>query len=196
MSFRRYFFAAGSTILAIALLATPIRAQQDAKQPAGDKAQAAAAAPKKSQAELEADFAKMLSGATLEGSFNSTGAGRDSTKLSVDKYTLGEVKKQFGNIWTIQYKFRDQVVPLPIPIVWAGDTPVITIDNFSFAGMGPYSARVMFFADHYSGYWKHGERGGLMFGVVHRAQPAEGAATDLNPTVQRKSSTPTEPAKN
>ena len=39
----------------------------------------------------------MLSGATLEGSFTSTGAGSDPTKLSREKYTLGEVKKLDGN---------------------------------------------------------------------------------------------------
>jgi hypothetical protein len=38
--------------------------------------------PAERQAELESDLVKMLSGATLEGSFTSPGEGRDPTKLS------------------------------------------------------------------------------------------------------------------
>jgi hypothetical protein len=26
----------------------------------------------------------------------------------------------------------------------------------------------MFFADHYAGYWKHGDHGGHLFGVIRR----------------------------
>jgi hypothetical protein len=129
----------------------------------------AAAQTKKTQAELEAELSKLLSGATLEGSFNTTGPGSDVARLSADKYSLGEVRKLAGNTWMIQAKMRDAMIPLPLPIEWAGDTPVIIVDNFTIPGMGTFSARVMFFADHYSGYWKHDERGGSMFGVIHRA---------------------------
>jgi hypothetical protein len=128
--------------------------------------------PKKSQVELEADFAKMLSSAILEGSFTSTGAGRDAARLSRDKYSLGEVKKMAGNVWlinaSIQYGNNNYTVPLPLPVQWAGDTPVIVVDEVTIPGQGTFSARVMFFADHYSGYWKHGDRGGNLFGVVQR----------------------------
>jgi len=129
--------------------------------------------PAKTQGELEADLSTMLSGATLEGSFTSTGAGRDPRRLSSDKYTLGAVRKLEGNSWLIsaciQYGGRDVVVPLNLPIEWAGDTPVIVVDDLTIPGLGTFSARVMFFDEHYSGYWKHGERGGNMFGVVRRA---------------------------
>ena len=139
-------------------------------------APAAAAAPAKNQAELEAAFSKMLSGATLEGSFSNTGAGGNPDQLKRDKYTLGEVKKVEGKIWLIpariQYGDHDVMVPLPLPIEWAGDTPVIVVDNVTILGLGTFSARVMFFDDHYAGYWKHGDRGGHLFGLV----PHQGAA--------------------
>jgi hypothetical protein len=149
---------------------------------------AAAARTKKTQAELEAELAKQLSGATLEGSFNTTGPGRDGARLSADKYTLGEVRKLDGNIWMIQAKMRDAMIPLPLPIEWAGDTPVIIVDNFTIPGMGTFSARVMFFADHYAGYWKHDERGGSMFGVIHRA-----GANATSPAAAAPATTPTMP---
>jgi hypothetical protein len=126
------------------------------------------------QAKLEAALSKMLSGATLEGSFTSTGAGGDSAKLSRDKYTLGQVRKVSGDVWQIpariQYGEKDITLPIVLPIRWAGDTPVVTVDDLPMPGFGTVSARVMFFEGHYAGYWKHGDHGGNMFGVIHPAE--------------------------
>ena len=155
-------------IIPLLLICSPLLAQ-----PTTAPATRPATAPVKTQAELEADFAKMLSNATLEGSFNSTAAGRDMTRLSSDKYTLGTVRKLAGKVWLIQariqYAGKDVAVPLPLPVEWAGDTPVIVVDNFAIPRMGTFNARVMFFQDHYAGYWAHGERGGHLFGIIHRA---------------------------
>jgi hypothetical protein len=133
-----------------------------------------AKAPAVKQAELEADLANMLSGATLEGSYTNTEGGRIADQLERDKYTLGEVKKLAGNMWLIQarieYKDSKVMLPLPLPIEWAGNTPVIVVDEVTIPGMGTFSARVMFFADHYAGYWKHGDHGGHLFGVIHPAK--------------------------
>jgi hypothetical protein len=134
--------------------------------------------------EREASLAKMLSGATLEGSFTVTTPGRDPTKLSREKYTLGEVKKLDGDLWLIpariEYGDKDLQLPITLPIEWAGDTPVVVVDNVGLPGFGTVSARVMFFADHYAGYWQHGEAGGHLFGVIHRS--AESAAAAGAPT--------------
>ena len=69
----------------------------------------------------------------------------------------------------IQYGENDVTLPIPLPIRWAGDTPVIVVDNVTLPGFGTVSARVMFFDDHYAGYWKHGDHGGNLFGVIHPA---------------------------
>jgi hypothetical protein len=135
------------------------------------------AVQRKKQDKLAAAFAKMLSGATLQGSFTSTGHGSDATKLTQEKYTIVEAKQLAENIWLItariQYGEHDATLPITVPIRWAGDTPVITIDNMELPGFGRVSARVMFFADHYAGYWKHGEHGGHLFGVIRRDAPLE-----------------------
>ncbi len=132
------------------------------------------------QAELESALAKSLSGATLEGSFTSTGAGSDTTKLSREKYTLGEVKKVAGNLWQIpariEYGGKDVTLPIVLPIRWAGDTPMVAVDDLPLPGFGAVSARVMFFDGHYAGYWKHGKHGGHLFGVIHPAEKAAGEA--------------------
>jgi hypothetical protein len=136
------------------------------------------------QAALEKSFVEMLSGATLEGSFTSTGAGRDQTKLSREKYTITDVRKLHGNLWSIlariQYGEHDVTLPIIVPIKWAGDTPVIVVDNVPLPGFGAVSARVMFFADHYAGYWKHGDHGGHLFGLISREQKPAVPATSVD----------------
>ncbi len=125
-------------------------------------------APAADQAALEKAFSEMLSGATLEGTFTSTGAKSDPSKLLREKYTIGQVRKIAGNLWLIpariQYGDRDVTVPVPAPIRWAGDTPVIVVDNIP--GFENMSARVLFYADHYAGYWRHGDHGGHLFGTI------------------------------
>jgi hypothetical protein len=147
----------------------------------GEPGAAAKRAEQQSQAkrsELESALAKMLSGATLEGSFTSTGAGSDPTRLAREKYTLGAVKKVSGDVWQIpariQYGDKDVAIPIMLPIHWAGDTPVVTVDNLALPGFGAVSARVIFFDGHYAGYWKHGAHGGHLFGVIHPAGVEKG----------------------
>ena len=139
------------------------------------------------QSEREAALAAMLSGATLEGSFTMSGPGHNAAQLSREKYTLGTVKKLDakkldGNLWLIptriQYNGKDAQIPISLPIEWAGDTPVVVVDNLGLPGFGTVSARVLFFADHYAGYWQHGEANGNLFGTIHRAKTAATAAGD------------------
>jgi len=147
------------------------------------------------QAKLEAALTKMLSGATLEGSFTSTHAGSDPAKLSRDKYTLGQVRKVSGDVWQIpariQYGDKDITLPIVLPIRWAGDTPVVTVDDLPMPGFGTVSARVMFFEGHYAGYWKHGDHGGNMFGVIHPAEKDQ-AKTKTSPPSRGGSDSPAE----
>ena len=65
-----------------------------------------------------------------------------------------------------QYGGKDVTLPIPLPIRWAGDTPIVVVDNVTLPGFGTVSARVMFFDDHYAGYWKHGDHSGHLFGVI------------------------------
>jgi hypothetical protein len=167
-------------------VAAPLSAQQPARNesppPAAQQQSVPASEDTSSrQAELEAAFEKMLTGATLEGSFTSTGRGRDPNKLRSEKYTIAEVKKLAPGVWMIsariQYGEHDVTLPIAVPIRWAGDTPVIVVDNQALPGFGTVSARVMFFADHYAGYWKHGESGGHLFGIISRGGDAQEAPT-------------------
>ena len=157
-----------------AILAHSANAEPKADQPASPAASAPATQNSaERQAALETALSKMLSGATLEGSFTVTGPGTDPKKLSREKYTLGEVKKVAGDIWLfptrIEYGGKDVTLPIPLPIRWAGDTPIVVVDSVDLPGFGAVSARVLFFNGHYAGYWQHGDHSGNLFGEIHSA---------------------------
>jgi hypothetical protein len=97
-----------------------------------------------------------------------------------DKYTIEGVEKTGDGQWTIKAKIEYGTVnftaPVAVQVKWAGDTPVIIVDNIGFPGTAKYSARVMIFGDTYSGTWSAGDHGGLMHGVLRKAEekkPAE-----------------------
>jgi hypothetical protein len=51
-------------------------------------------------------------------------------------------------------------------VAFAGDTPVIIVDNVGVPGGGTYSARVMIYEKTYAGTWNGGDHGGLLNGVI------------------------------
>jgi hypothetical protein len=129
------------------------------------------AAPK--QAELEAKFAATMSHAVMRGGFT-LGEIKPDEALKEDKYTLGEVKKLDSGKWLfstrIQYGDHDVTVPLILDVVWAGDTPVITLTKFTVPGLGMFTARVLVYGDQYAGTWDGGDHGGHLFGVIERPE--------------------------
>ena len=128
-----------------------------------------AAGAQPNQDELEKQFAEKLSGATLVGQFTVSDLN-DGKPLAQDRYTMGTVKKLPSGFWSfetrIQYGEHDVKLPLALPVKWAGDTPVITVTNVAFPGLGTYSARVLFYGDSYAGTWSGKTHGGEMWGKI------------------------------
>ena len=128
---------------------------------------------KSDQAALEQSFADRLTGATLVGTF--TTDGKDGK--SADRYQIVSAKKQQGDNWLMTYKAKigDQVVEIPVPIkiLWAGDTPVMTLTDLTIPSMGTFTARVMFYGDRYAGTWQHGDHGGHMWGTIEKKTSAK-----------------------
>jgi len=142
----------------------------------------AAPATKLTQQQLEAALAERLTGATLHGFFTVTGrADEGKPTLRGERYDLIEVRKLEGNSWLftsrIRYGDHDVTLPMTLPVEWAGDTPVVIVDNLGFPGLGTYSARVMFHKSHYAGHWSGANHGGHLFGTIEREEQDE-AATD------------------
>jgi hypothetical protein len=138
-----------------------------------------AKAPALSQEELEKQLAETLSGATLVGNFTVVGLNSDKP-LKEDRYTLGKVSKLKNGLWSfearIQYGDHDVKLPLALPVKWAGDTPVISVTDVAFPGLGTYSARVVIYRGWYAGTWHGGTHGGHLFGRIVKGDAEAKAA--------------------
>ena len=121
------------------------------------------------QDDLDKKFQQQMKGVTLIG----RSSRQSSDKISSEeKYLIEGVSKLAGETWLFrsrfQYAGKDIPLPVPVTIKWAGDTPVITLDNLSIPGMGSFSARIVLDRDQYAGTWSSEKGGGQMFGkIVH-----------------------------
>ena len=157
-------------VLSFSLAAFSAAAQESKKDAPAAKA---TAKPAPTAAELETKFQTTLTAAVMDGRF----CMLDKGKLGPDKeekYTIVGVEKTAEGQWTISAKIQYGTVnftaPVPVQVKWAGDTPVIIVDNIGFPGTAKYSARVMIFGDTYSGTWSGGDHGGLMHGVIKKVE--------------------------
>lgn len=149
------------------------------QEDAADSSAASPADDAAARAAREAAFSELLTNAQLVGFFTMRGQGSD---LAEDSYTLTRVTKKEGDLWTFEAKVEYGRTAIPIkidlPVKWAGDTPVISVDEMSFPLLGTYSARVLFHDGEYAGTWSGDGYGGQMFGrvvpVEDEAAPASG----------------------
>lgn len=151
------------------------------------------------RAAAEQAFSAALTGATLVGNFTIDAEKPvDPTQLlKPDRYELATVNKVKDDIWLFVYVHKGVPIPLTMKVLWAGTTPVLTLDEFTIAGMGTFSGRVMFHGNRYAGTWQHGSKGGLMFGKIETAAAKKQAAgvdsRQVPPPHQREPKEPPEP---
>ena len=124
----------------------------------------------------EKNFQEAMANVTLSGYFTSG----DSAELHEDHYGIDRVSKIKEDTWMfeahIQFNKKDMKISLPLPVKFAGDTPMITLTNYTVPGMGSFSARILFYDGAYAGTWSNGAgHGGKMFGkiVKNDAPPAK-----------------------
>ena len=128
---------------------------------------------KPTREELETRFQATLAKATFTGRWSLIEKGQPGLEKE-DKYTILGVSKVGGEVWLIhariQYGGKDITAPIPVKVRWAGDTPVIVVEDVGVPGSGKYSARVLLHQDTYAGTWSGGAVRGLMSGVITRAK--------------------------
>ena len=112
---------------------------------------------------------KLLNNTKLSGYFTITGKDKPPTKESYE--ILSVTKAPGGNdlwIFTSRMKKGGQQVdlPIPLPVKWAGNKPVIYMDNLKIPGLGQFSAFVLFDGDKYAGTWAHGKTTGHLYGTI------------------------------
>jgi hypothetical protein len=123
------------------------------------------------QKDRERRLAKYLTGAKFLGNF--TIEGKSDTLPKPEAYTISKCEKlpqpdMYRLTARIKYGEIDSEVPLDLKILWAGRTPVITMDAFWIPGMGTFGARVLIHSGRYAGTWQHDEVGGHLFGVIKK----------------------------
>ena len=128
---------------------------------------AAPAPPKpagEDRAALEEKFIKQMSGCALVGHF--TDSARPDAAPREERYVITKVTKGAGDLFIFQARFGKVNLPLPIPVKWAGDTPVISVTNMGIPGMGAYTARVVIYDGQYAGMWSGATHGGNLWGKI------------------------------
>jgi hypothetical protein len=129
----------------------------------------------------EKQFQEALNNVTLVGYFTHG----DGAELQDDKYVIERVTKVKEDTWKfearIQYNKKDFKVAMPLPVKFAGDTPVISLTNFAVPGFGSFTARVVMYKGAYAGTWGSAGangHGGKLFGKIVKNDPAPDKPTD------------------
>jgi hypothetical protein len=172
---RAMLLLAALALLSLSFAALRVSAAEEVEKPAATTEQQLT----EPTAEQVADLEKLMNRATMVGHFTVTGGGEGNQldagggKLTEERYELGEVKRLESGDWLIQSRIRygdhDVTIPLTLPIRWAGDTPVICVDDMLIPGLGTFTARVMIYRGHYAGFWTGADHGGHLFGVIEPA---------------------------
>lgn len=137
--------------------------------------------PAPSKEELIKNLEKTLTGAKLTGRFTVT--GKEDMVPAPEEYTITSARKLIdGDQWMItariKYGKTDKSFPVPIDILWAGTTPIMTLDKVTIPGLGTFSTRVVIHEGLYAGTWQHDAVGGHLFGTISRADEEKPAAKD------------------
>ncbi len=131
----------------------------------------AIAAEGASQEELERRFEETMSGARLVGKFSIVGMGDDQGPRE-DLYSVSELEKGADGEWIFTYRMGTgadaPALEIPVRVVWADDTPMLTMTDQKVEGLGTFSVRLLIDGNLYSGTWKHGPAGGHMWGTIEK----------------------------
>lgn len=141
------------------------------------------------QARREDLFRKLMTKVKLTGRFTIEGGNENA--LQKDDYVISSVVKLGkGDLWLLTSRIRygtvDLTVPVPVAVRWAGETPVICLDDVSLPGLGTFSARIVLDRGKYAGTWTHDDKGGHMFGTIQPVVADDpGPAPDTQPAAPR-----------
>jgi hypothetical protein len=121
---------------------------------------------------LEKQFQESMTNVTMTGFFT---VG-DTSEGHEDTYVIERVTKIKEDTWNFEarivYNKKDFKATVPVPVKWAGDTPVMTLSNYLIKGQGVFSARILVYNGLYAGTWGAADHGGKMFGKIVKNAPA------------------------
>ena len=117
-------------------------------------------------------FSKSMQGVRFTGFFTVDGSDRPPAE---ETYEIQSVQK-FGqdDLWIftarIKYGKKDVTLPMPLPVKWLGDVPVISMKDLNIPGLGTFSANVIIDGPKYAGTWAHGKVGGHLYGKISKIE--------------------------
>jgi hypothetical protein len=121
----------------------------------------------------EAALIAALEEASFIGTWNAI-AGDKLAPEKGDSYSVAGIAKVEGDRWIIRARlspdYPDLLLPIPLRVSWADDTPLLIVEDFALPGGTPYSARVLIHRDTYAGTWYGGDKAGLISGILRRPE--------------------------
>ena len=126
-----------------------------------------------SSAESYEKFSDAMKGVRFTGFFTVDGSDQPPSE---ETYEIHSVQK-FGedDLWIftarIKYGKKDVTLPMPLPVKWVGEVPVITMQDLNIPGLGTFSAHVVIDGQKYAGTWSHGKVGGHLYGKISKIDP-------------------------
>ncbi len=178
---RTAFFLAGLGWLGGTIpLASTVHAQDGKAQEAQEPEPPAANEDTKAR---EQRLVRYLTGAKFTGQFSVDGQGFGN--LKDETYTIAKCEKlpepdAYRLTAKIKYGETDGEFPMDLKIVFAGNTPVITLDQVWIPGLGTFSSRVLVHQGRYSGTWDHDAVGGHLFGKIEPASDKASETSDAD----------------
>jgi hypothetical protein len=126
----------------------------------------------------EAAFAERMTGARLIGKFSVWTPQGEQMPAADDTYDVSELTRGEGDTWIFRYTMsygggNKLTVPIPVTVLWAGDTPVLTMTDQAVEGLGVFSVRVLIYGDRYAGTWQSPMAGGHMWGRIETGTGAD-----------------------
>jgi hypothetical protein len=127
------------------------------------------------QEDLDRWFSEKLANVVFSGNYSVT-QGAEEKSAVMEKYAISKATRLNGSTWLFGAKWQIQgkefPIAVPFQVLWAGRTPVITLDEVTIPGLGTFSARVLIHDEWYAGTWVHGKVGGHLWGRIERMEPA------------------------
>ena len=111
-----------------------------------------------------------MQGVRFTGFFTVDGSDRPPSEETYEIYSVQKFGEEDLWIFTARIKYgkKDVTLPMPLPVKWVGDVPVITMQDLSIPGLGTFSAHVVIDGQKYAGTWAHGKVGGHLYGKISK----------------------------
>ena len=115
-------------------------------------------------------FSESMTKVRFKGVFTVDGSKRPPLEETYEIHSVQKFGEEDLWIFTARIKSgnKDVTLPMPLPVKWVGEIPVISMQDFTIPGLGTFSAHVVIDRHKYAGTWAHGNKGGHLYGTISK----------------------------